>query len=89
MPVDIGARTATEAAIATQASAILPPSSRARMPASAVRGCSHATAPRVLKTVDHPRSWDVSPVDLSSLPHPVCNFLHSLSASRKGIVAHR
>src|SRR3712207_7614431 len=42
-PVAIGARTAIQAAIATQASAALPPASRTRMPASAALGCSQAT----------------------------------------------
>jgi hypothetical protein len=38
------------------------------MPASAARGCSQATAPRVPKTVERPLSRDVAPVGFSSLP---------------------
>jgi hypothetical protein len=47
MPVAIGATTAMQAAIATQASAAFPPASRTRMPANAAPGCSQATAPFV------------------------------------------
>jgi hypothetical protein len=36
-----------QAAIATQASAAVPPASSTLMPASAALGCSHATAPFV------------------------------------------
>src|SRR5919205_1194479 len=54
MPVCIGERTAIAAAIATQASAAVPPASRMRMPASAALGCSQATAPFVPKTVERP-----------------------------------
>src|SRR3712207_4522223 len=54
MPVIIGARTVMEAAIATQASAALPPFSRVLMPVSAASGCSQATAPLDPKTVERP-----------------------------------
>ena len=53
-----------------------------------VEGCSQATAPRVPNTVERPRRWDALPVGFSS-PSPVCNSLHSLSGSRKGIVGRR
>ncbi len=69
------------------ASAALPPSSKTRLPASAARGCSQTAAPRVPNTVERPRSRDASPVGLSS-PSPVCNSLHSLSVSCKGIVGY-
>src|SRR5918911_974996 len=54
MPVCIGERTAIAAAIATQASAAVPPASRMRIPASAALGRSQATAPFVPKTVERP-----------------------------------
>ena len=46
-PVIIGESTAIAAAIATHASAAVPPASSMRIPASAARGCSQATAPAV------------------------------------------
>jgi len=54
MPVAIGPTTAIAAAIATQASAAVPPSSRTRRPVTAAAGCSQATAPLVPKTVERP-----------------------------------
>ena len=54
MPVCIGARTAIAAAIATHASAAVPPLSRTRSPIVAALGCSQATAPFVPKTVERP-----------------------------------
>ena len=46
-PVIIGDTTAITAAIATQASAAVPPASSIRTPASAASGCSQATVPAV------------------------------------------
>src|SRR5918997_1559473 len=54
IPVIMGARTAREAAIATQASAELPPFSSVLIPVSAASGCSQATAPLDPKTVERP-----------------------------------
>jgi hypothetical protein len=46
-PVIIGATTPSTAAIATHASAAFPPASSIRIPATAARGSSAATTPRV------------------------------------------
>src|SRR5215207_3883093 len=54
MPVCIGERTAIAAAMATHASAAVPPLSRTRSPITAALGCSQATAPFVPKTVERP-----------------------------------
>src|SRR5689334_14639751 len=52
MPIDIGSTTPSTAAVATAASAALPPRRSTSMPASVARGWLHTTMPLLPKTVD-------------------------------------
>ena len=46
MPVDVGSVTLSAAAVATAASAALPPAARTSRPAATASGCEVATMPR-------------------------------------------
>src|SRR5919205_4172334 len=91
MPVCIGERTAIAAAIATHASAAVPPASRTRSPMTAAVGCSQATAPPVPRTVERPPASGllamISPVSdtNSGPPWETHDLFYSLAKVTAGI----
>src|SRR5215204_4958110 len=93
MPVCIGERTAIAAAMATHASAAVPPVSRTRRPITAAVGCSQATAPPVPKTVERPPASGlltmVSPLSDTDPGPPLGthDLSYSLSKGAAGILA--